>query len=78
MVPKFKTFQGKLRVFGRFISLEALLSEGKVMKEKVLLIDDDEALLDLMKMGLKREGFEVFTAEDGQEGLRIAYTSSQM
>jgi len=43
------------------------------MKEKVLLIDDDEALLDLMKMGLKREGFEVFTAEDGQEGLRIAY-----
>ena len=43
------------------------------MKEKILLIDDDEALLDLMRLGLKREGFEVFSAEDGQEGLRVAY-----
>ena len=43
------------------------------MRERVLLIDDDDALLDLMKLGLKREGFEVFLAEDGQEGLRLAY-----
>ncbi|MFP4394967.1 MAG: response regulator transcription factor [Anaerolineales bacterium] len=43
------------------------------MKERILLIDDDDALLDLMKLGLKREGFEVFAAMDGQEGLRVAY-----
>ncbi len=43
------------------------------MKERILLIDDDDALLDLMKLGLKREGFEVFLAEDGQAGLRMAY-----
>lgn len=44
-----------------------------VMKERVLVIDDDDALLDLMQLGLKREGFEVFSASDGQEGLRVAY-----
>ena len=43
------------------------------MESKVLLIDDDRALLALLKIGLEREGFAVITAENGREGLRLAY-----
>ncbi len=38
----------------------------------VLLVDDDEELVDLLKNYLEREGFVVGTAEDGQEGVREA------
>jgi two-component system KDP operon response regulator KdpE len=43
------------------------------MNEKILVIDDDSGLLTLMRLGLEREGFMVFTAESGKEGLRQAY-----
>jgi two-component system KDP operon response regulator KdpE len=43
------------------------------MNEKILVIDDDSGLLTLMRLGLEREGFTVFTAETGKEGLRQAY-----
>ena len=43
------------------------------MNEKILVIDDDSGLLTLMRLGLEREGFVVFTAESGKEGLRRAY-----
>jgi DNA-binding response OmpR family regulator len=43
------------------------------MNEKILVIDDDSGLLTLMRLGLEREGFVVFTAESGKEGLRQAY-----
>jgi two-component system KDP operon response regulator KdpE len=42
-------------------------------EEKVLVVDDDPGLLTVLKMGLEREGFEVITAESGQDGLRRAY-----
>lgn len=43
------------------------------MNEKVLIIDDDPGLLTLLRMGLEREGYQVITAQGGQEGLRQAY-----
>jgi DNA-binding response OmpR family regulator len=43
------------------------------MAEKILVIDDDIGLLNLMRIGLEREGFTVVTARGGKEGLRRAY-----
>jgi DNA-binding response OmpR family regulator len=43
------------------------------MGEKILVIDDDVGLLNLMRIGLEREGFNVVTARGGKEGLRRAY-----
>ncbi len=43
------------------------------MSEKILVIDDDIGLLNLMRIGLEREGFTVVTARGGKEGLRRAY-----
>ena len=39
---------------------------------KVLIIDDDVAARDLMSRGLVKEGFQVFTAASGEEGIRMA------
>ena len=41
--------------------------EGK----KILLVEDDLFLRDLYVEVLKGEGFTVFTADDGEEGLRL-------
>jgi len=39
---------------------------------KVLVIDDEQTVRDLMRRFLAREGFDVVTAKDGREGLDIA------
>jgi two-component system response regulator MprA len=42
------------------------------MKASILIIEDDPGILKFVKRGLAYEGYEVFTAEDGQAGLEIA------
>jgi two-component system, OmpR family, response regulator MprA len=42
------------------------------MPNRVLLIDDDPKIVPLLQRGLAYEGFEVFTAVDGQSGIHIA------
>ena len=39
--------------------------------EKVLIIDDEEKILNLVTSYLEREGYEIFTAQDGLEGLKL-------
>lgn len=41
------------------------------MNAKILLIDDDPDLLDLMAAAFARAGFEVFAAQDGVVGARL-------
>jgi len=40
--------------------------------EKVLIVDDEEKILNLVTSYLEREGFEIFTARDGLEGLKLS------
>lgn len=39
---------------------------------KILIVDDDDDILDLLSYNLTKEGYEVFKASDGLEGLEIA------
>ena len=39
---------------------------------KILLVDDEPDILDFLRYNLQKEGFQVFTAGDGVEGLRKA------
>jgi two-component system phosphate regulon response regulator PhoB len=41
---------------------------------RVLIIEDERALSDVLTYNLQREGYEAVTAHDGQEGLRKAQT----
>lgn len=40
------------------------------MNRKILLVDDDKAINNLISQYLKKEGYEVFIAEDGPAGLK--------
>ena len=42
------------------------------MGRKVLVVDDDVKTVELVKMYLKRDGYDVVTAYDGKEALRLA------
>ena len=39
------------------------------MANKVLVIDDEKPISDIIKFNLEKEGYEVVTAFDGEEGL---------
>ena len=43
------------------------------MKNKILLIDDDPTLLDLLSQFFQEAGYEVFSAPNGTQGLKLAY-----
>lgn len=43
------------------------------MPEKVLVIDDESDVLLIVKTALQQEGFEVFTAASGPEGIEAAH-----
>lgn len=39
------------------------------MKFKVLVVDDEVYIVELLKANLEKAGYEVFTAHDGEEGM---------
>ena len=42
------------------------------MGYRILLIDDEDDILEFVKYNLSRDGYEVFTASNGAEGLEVA------
>tara|TARA_R110002049_G_scaffold26807_1_gene92979 strand:+ start:176 stop:451 length:276 start_codon:yes stop_codon:yes gene_type:complete len=43
-----------------------------VSKKTILVVDDEKDLLDLIEYNLRKEGFEVLKAENGEQGIEIA------
>lgn len=39
------------------------------MNRKILVVDDEQAIVDLLSFNLRKEGYDVVTANDGEEGL---------
>ena len=39
--------------------------------KKILIIEDEEIMLDLLRRKMTSEGYEVIVARDGEEGLRL-------
>lgn len=46
------------------------------MRNKVLVVDDEQSIVTLLKYNLEQAGFEVITATDGEEGRQLAETES--
>ena len=42
------------------------------MEQKVLVVDDEKAIVDILVFNLQKEGYNVITASDGEEGLNKA------
>lgn len=43
------------------------------MKEKILVIDDEASLAELLSVKLEPKGYEILSAKQGAEGLKLAY-----
>jgi CheY-like chemotaxis protein len=41
------------------------------MTKKILLMEDEEIMINLLKKKLSKEGYEVLVAKDGDEGLKM-------
>lgn len=46
------------------------------MKKKILVVDDEKSIADILSFNLKNEGFEVISAYDGNEAVNKALTDS--
>lgn len=42
--------------------------------KKILIVEDERSLVEIMGMKLKKEGYEVFSAQSGKEGVEKAKT----
>jgi len=42
-----------------------------MMRGKILIVDDDPDILDVLKITLEAEGYEIIEGHDGQEALDI-------
>src|SRR5262249_32934725 len=51
-------------------------SRKTVKRERILVIEDETDIVDLLKYNLKKEGYEVDAAADGERGLDLARTRS--
>ena len=51
---------------------EAFPITNGMNKERIVLIDDDEALSEILINGLKEAGFEVFSAANSEKGIELA------
>lgn len=43
------------------------------MGKKVLIVDDEKNIVSIIAFNLKKEGYEVLTANDGEEGVRLTF-----
>jgi two-component system alkaline phosphatase synthesis response regulator PhoP len=43
-----------------------------ITKPKILIVDDEADILELIEYNLKQEGYQVFTAKNGQEAITVA------
>ncbi len=46
--------------------------ENTMAKEKILIVDDEEHIIELLKFNLLNAGYDVFTANDGIDAVKIA------
>lgn len=46
---------------------------GVFLDKKILVVDDEKPIVDILKYNLEKEGYEVLTAYDGEEAIDIAF-----
>lgn len=46
------------------------------MERKILVVDDEEPIVDILRFNLKKEGYEVIEAYDGEEAVRLAFETN--
>jgi len=55
------------------LSGEYIFKEVVVLKNKILVVDDEKPIVDILKYNLTKEGYEVVAAFDGDEAVEMAF-----
>ena len=63
-----------MQIADAFVKLLLLMRENVEDKIKVLLIEDEKEVAELYRLKLSLDGYEVLTAENGEEGLEKAFS----
>ena len=51
---------------------KGMRGETNLEKRKILVIEDEKPIAEILKYGFEKEGFEVFCSGTGAEGLKAA------
>lgn len=49
-----------------------------MMGKKILVVDDEKPIADILKFNLEKEGFEIVMAHDGDEAIEKRLKNSQI
>jgi two-component system OmpR family response regulator len=60
------------QLFARLLLLNPMSDIQHTTPARILVVDDEKTLRDMLEYNLRREGFTVLTAADGAEAVRIA------
>lgn len=52
------------------------LIRGVILSKKILIVDDEKNIVDILKFNLKKEGYETIEAYDGEEAVSLALSQS--
>lgn len=52
---------------------KSLIERGILMNFKILVVDDEKPIADILKFNLEKEGYQVVCAYDGDEAIELAY-----
>lgn len=58
------------------IIMEVTNLVGDIMKNKILVVDDEQSIVTLLQYNLEQAGYEVITAMDGEAGKHLAETQA--
>ena len=51
-----------------------IIENGEIkMSNNILIVDDEKAIADIIKFNLEKEGYTVYTANDGEEGIKKVF-----
>jgi two-component system response regulator VicR len=74
-IPPFAQFMRtalEVYFYPRLCYTSKKIPKGGIFVRKILVVDDEKNIVDIIKFNLKKEGYQVLCAYDGEEGLRMA------
>jgi len=72
--PRLSPFRNNCVTVLALFRLMTRVIQRPVMKQKILVVDDESEAVELVEFNLKQAGFDVITAADGEEAVKKAKT----
>ncbi len=51
--------------------MSAIRGKGEILMKKILIVDDEAGIVEEVRAYLHEEGFDVYTADTGKDGIEI-------